>query len=118
MVQVKAFVELAGSLLSAGSARGQSSQALGLTGEMIRFMRSSGVINALIIALKLIDMDHPKVSIYMLPLACHVRSPASMILTCTGVLQSTRPLLATRRGVLILLNVCPLARCMLVEISV
>ncbi len=59
-------MELAGSLLSASSSRGQSTQAAGLTGEMIRFMRASGVINALISALKLVEMDHPEVSYALL----------------------------------------------------
>ena len=62
-VQVKAFVELAGSLLSAGAAKSQAGQPTGLSGEMLRCMRSSGVINALIGALKLVDMDHPNVSL-------------------------------------------------------
>ena len=62
-VQVKAFVELAGSLLSAGAAKSQAGQPTGLSGEMLRCMRSSGVIDALIGALKLIDMDHPNVSL-------------------------------------------------------
>lgn len=62
-MQVKAFVELAGSLLSAGAAKSQAGQPTGLSGEMLRCMRSSGVINALIGALKLVDMDHPNVSL-------------------------------------------------------
>ncbi|BDA45426.1 probable E3 ubiquitin-protein ligase HUWE1 [Coccomyxa sp. Obi] len=57
--KVKAFVELAGSLLSAGAAKSQAGQPTGLSGEMLRCMRTLGVINALIGALKLIDMDHP-----------------------------------------------------------
>ncbi|CAL8470976.1 g10518 [Coccomyxa elongata] len=57
--KVKAFVELAGSLLSAGAAKSQAGQPTGLSGEMLRCMRTSGVINALIGALKLVDMDHP-----------------------------------------------------------
>ena len=61
LLQVKAFVELAGSLLSAGAAKSQAGQPTGLSGEMLRCMRSSGVINALIGALKLVDMDHPNV---------------------------------------------------------
>jgi hypothetical protein len=60
-MQVKAFVELAGSLLSAGGSRGQPGQPAGLSGEMLRFMRFAGVVNALINALKLVDMDHPEV---------------------------------------------------------
>ncbi len=71
-VQVKAFVELAGSLLSAGAAKSQAGQPSGLSGEMLRCMRSAGVINALIGALKLIDMDHPNVrTTHSLPCSVH-----------------------------------------------
>ena len=63
--QVKAFVELAGSLLSAGAPKPagsqQRSQTQGLSGEMLRSMRFAGVISALIGAMELLDADHPQV---------------------------------------------------------
>ena len=63
--QVKAFVELAGSLLSAGAPKPagsqQRSQTQGLSGEMLRSMRFAGVISALIGTMELLDADHPQV---------------------------------------------------------
>ncbi len=63
--QVKAFVELAGSLLSAGAPKPagspQRAQTQGLSGEMLRSMRFAGVISALIGAMELLDSDHPQV---------------------------------------------------------
>ncbi len=70
-MQVKAFVELAGSLLSAGAPKpagsGQRSQTQGLSGEMLRSMRFAGVISALIGAMELLDPDHPQVQPYVPP---------------------------------------------------
>lgn len=63
--KVRAFVELAGSLLSAGAPRPagaqQRAQPQGLSGEMLRSMRFAGVISALIGAMELLDADHPEV---------------------------------------------------------
>ena len=57
-------MELVGSLLSASSAKsGAGGGAPGLSGEMLRSMRYSGVIGALFAALRLLDLDHPNVSI-------------------------------------------------------
>jgi hypothetical protein len=64
--QVKAFVELVGSLLSASGGKagaGGSGQA-GLSGEMMRAMRWAGVIPVLINALRLLDLDHPNVCLH------------------------------------------------------
>ena len=64
VAQVKAFVELVGSLLSAsgpGSTGRAGAATLGLSTEMVRAMREAGIVKALTTSLKLIDMDHPKV---------------------------------------------------------
>ncbi len=69
--QVKAFVELAGSLLSAGAPKPvgspQRAQTQGLSGEMLRSMRFAGVISALIGAMELLDSDHPQVCFLRMP---------------------------------------------------
>lgn len=61
--QIKAFVDLIGSLLSASSgsqSENRSTQTSGLTVEMIRSMREVGVVSALTRVLKLVEMDHPE----------------------------------------------------------
>ena len=67
--QVKTFVELVGSLLSASSggsgplSRGPRPGA-GPSLEMARAMKEAGVVKALTDALALMDLDHPKVSFF------------------------------------------------------
>jgi hypothetical protein len=64
--QVKAFVDLAGSLLAAtatsppGGRNGQQPMASGLSSEMLRAMKDAGVVQALTAAMMLVDLDHPK----------------------------------------------------------
>jgi len=71
--QVRAFVDLVGSLLHAterGAAGrgGRGAGAPGLSGEVVRAMREAGVVGALTAALKLVDLDHPKArGCYTLP---------------------------------------------------
>ena len=58
-------MELVGSLLSASSAKtgAGGGGGAGLSGEMLRSMRFAGVIDALFNALRLLDLDHPNVSL-------------------------------------------------------
>jgi hypothetical protein len=63
-VQVKAFVELVSSLLSASITNPSSQDGAsppGLAGEMLRVMKEAGVLKGLTNALKLVDTDHPQV---------------------------------------------------------
>ena len=63
-LQVKAFVELVASLLSASISNPNSQDGPtppGLAGEMLRVMKDAGVLNGLTNALKLIDTSHPQV---------------------------------------------------------
>ena len=63
-MQVKAFVELVASLLSASISNPNSQDGPtppGLAGEMLRVMKEAGVLNGLTNALKLIDTSHPQV---------------------------------------------------------
>lgn len=62
--QVKAFVELVASLLSASISNPSSADGAsppGLAGEMLRVMKETGVLKCLTNALKLVDTDHPQV---------------------------------------------------------
>ena len=67
-VQVKTFVELVGSLLSASGSNGMPSRsprpAQGPSLEMARAMKEAGIIKALTDALALMDLDHPKVCMH------------------------------------------------------
>lgn len=65
--QVKTFVELVGSLLSASGSAGAMPPrpprpGTGASVEMARAMKEAGVIKALMDALALLDLDHPKVA--------------------------------------------------------
>ncbi len=63
-LQVKAFVELVASLLSASISNPSSQDGAsppGLAGEMLRVMKEAGVLKGLTNALKLVDTDHPQV---------------------------------------------------------
>ncbi len=63
-MQVKAFVELVSSLLSASISNPSSQDGAsppGLAGEMLRVMKEAGVLKGLTNALKLVDTDHPQV---------------------------------------------------------
>lgn len=67
--QVKAFVELVASLLSASISNPSSSDGAsppGLAGEMLRVMKEAGVLKCLTNALKLVDTDHPQVQLQYL----------------------------------------------------
>lgn len=62
--QVKAFVELVASLLSASISNPNSQDGPtppGLAGEMLRVMKEAGVLKGLTNALKLVDPNHPQV---------------------------------------------------------
>ena len=90
LAQVKAFVELAGSLLSAGAPKPagspQRTQTQGLSGEMLRSMRFAGVISALIGAMELLDADHPQVHLFFMPAcdeeACLFLTQSNLVLVC------------------------------------
>jgi hypothetical protein len=69
--QVKAFVELAASLLSttgrgagvsaaAAAAGGQAQQTAAVSSEIVRAMKDAGMVPALTAALQLVDLDHPQ----------------------------------------------------------
>ena len=63
-IQVKAFVELVATLLSASISNPSSQDAAsppGLAGEMLRVMKEAGVLKGLTNALKLVDNNHPQV---------------------------------------------------------
>jgi hypothetical protein len=69
-LQVKAFVELAASLLSttgrgagvsaAAAAGGQAQQTAAVSSEIVRAMKDAGMVPALTAALQLVDLDHPQ----------------------------------------------------------
>ncbi|KAI7840921.1 hypothetical protein COHA_005353 [Chlorella ohadii] len=62
--KVKAFVELAASLLSTtgrpGRAGSQAAQQTAVSAEIVRAMKDAGMVKALTGALQLIDLDHPQ----------------------------------------------------------
>ena len=65
--QVKAFIDLVGSLLSASmppptGPRGMRPAAQPLATEIVRTMQDTGIIKPLINALKLVDTNHPQVN--------------------------------------------------------
>lgn len=65
--QVKAFIDLVGSLLSASmppptGPRGMRPAAQPLATEIVRTMQDTGIVKPLINALKLVDTNHPQVN--------------------------------------------------------
>lgn len=86
--QVKTFVELVGSLLSASGSpsQGLSSrpprQGSGASVEMARAMKEGGVIKALTNALALLDLDHPKV--WAVCMACTIQPGCAAVLAMNG----------------------------------
>lgn len=65
-MQVKAYVQLVGSLLSASMSHPNAQRSMGppgLAGEMVRTMKEAGMISVLVRVLKLIDTSHPKVTL-------------------------------------------------------
>lgn len=66
--QVKAFVDLAASLLSTtgrrggGGASAQQAQQTAVSAEIVRAMREAGMVKALTTALQQVDLDHPQAS--------------------------------------------------------
>lgn len=68
--QVKALVELVSQLLSGSAStmrRGGAGGSAQLSAEMMRAMRGAGMVHALMVALKRLDMDHPKVCLISTP---------------------------------------------------